>query len=195
MRAAFFTANGQIMRVVEAPAGMVSLQLRPGEDWCEAPGDVDDSSHYVLGHQAVPKPVQPSRHHVFDFERKAWVDPRTLEDLRAERWTVIRQQRDRVEFGGFVWDGSTFDSDAISQSRIQGAAQMASIAAAAGQPFSIDWTLADNTVRQLSGEQMTQVGLAMGQHIASCHAISRALRAQIQAASSASQLDAISWPA
>ena len=46
----------------------------------------------------------------------------------------------------FLGAGSAFDSDRESQARIMGAVQMATLAAAAQQLFTIAWTLADNTV-------------------------------------------------
>jgi hypothetical protein len=48
-----------------------------------------------------------------------------------------------------------------------------------GPAFSIDWTLADNTVRTLSQADMVNVGLAMGQHIQTQFSKARSLRSQI----------------
>lgn len=100
----------------------------------------------------------------------SWVDPRTLAQHQADKWTAIKAARDAIEFGGFTWDGSTFDSDPQSQSRIQGAAQLATLAMIASQAFSVDWTLATNAVRTLTGADMLAVGQAMGVHIMTTHA-------------------------
>lgn len=121
-----------------------------------------------------------------------WVDARNLEQLRAAKWNQIKAARDAAEFGGFTWDGSAFDSDLTSQSRIQGAAQLAALAPTT---FSIDWTLADNSVRTLNAAQMTAVGEALGAHVATQHAIGRTLRTAIEAATTPGELDAIAWPA
>jgi hypothetical protein len=100
-----------------------------------------------------------------------------------------------VEFGPFVCGGQTFDGDSESQRRIQGAAQLATLAQATGQPFSIDWTLADNTQATLTATEMIGVGVALGQHVNGAHGIARALRAQIDAATTPEELEAIQWPA
>lgn len=130
----------------------------------------------------------------WNAEAEAWEPAATMLALRDARWSQIKAQRDAVEFGGFTWDGSTFDSDRESQARIMGAVQMAVLAAAAGQPFAIAWTLADNAVRTLSGADMVAVGLALGQHVATAHAVGRTLREQIEAAESADNLAGIAWP-
>jgi len=94
-----------------------------------------------------------------------------------------------AEFGGFTWDGSPFDSDAISQSRIQGAVQLAATAPG----FTIDWTLANNSVRNLSAADLANVGAALGMHVATQHAKARTLRSQIEAATTVAEVDAVTW--
>lgn len=118
-----------------------------------------------------------------------------LDTAKARRWAQLRAERNDREYGGFTWDGSAFDSDARSQSRIQGAAQLATLAAMASETFSIDWTLADNTVRTLSGSDMLAVGTAMGTHIAAMHATARTLREQLEAAQTIEAVEAVTWPA
>lgn len=137
---------------------------------------------------------RPSPFHVFDYAIKQWVDPRGLDELKAEQWAKIKASRDAEEFGGFEWDGSTFDSDQMSQSRIQGAVQMAQLALDTGNAsWSIDWTLQDNTVRTLTAAQMVDVGVTMASHISACHATARALRARLEAASTREEVEAIVW--
>lgn len=137
----------------------------------------------------VQMPQRPSVHHTFDYTNKQWVDRRTLSALQVAKWEQIKRARVNAEFGGFTWDGSPFDSDAISQSRIQGALQLAALI----PDFSIDWTLADNTVRALSGSELAAVGVALGLHVGTQHAKARVLRAQIEAAATADEVDAVVW--
>jgi hypothetical protein len=144
---------------------LVGAQARPGASYVEA-GCV------------VEMPVKPSVHHVFDWTAKAWVDPRSLQDLKDARWAEVRRERDRAEFGGFSWDGSRFDSDALSQQRITGAVTLAMMNSA----FLISWTLADNTVRTLTAADMIAVGVALGQHVNACQERARVLRREIDGA-------------
>jgi hypothetical protein len=126
----------------------------------------------------------------WDVGVKAWIDTRDLEQVRADKWTEIKAARECAEYGGFTWDGSAFDSGAISQARIQASVQLANIVGAA---FSIDWTLADNTVRTLSAPDMLAVGIALGQHVQAQFGKARALRFQIEAAALAATLEALAW--
>ena len=187
----FMTATGQVLRVATVPVGMATVQLQEGEDWIE--GNYPDDKFYIDGFTPVAIPEQPSEHHRFNYTTKQWEDPRTLDDLRLAKREQITKNRDAFEFGGFDWNGYRFDSNAISQQRIQGSAQMAMAVQAAGQPFSIDWTLADNSVIALDGNQMLSVGLIMGQHISSAHSKSRLLKQQVDAAQSAEEISSIAW--
>lgn len=117
-----------------------------------------------------------------------------MPEARVEAWSRIKAARESVEFGPFVLGVHTFDGDSESQRRIQGAAQLATLAQATGQPFSIDWTLADNTQVTLTAAEMIGVGVALGHHVNEAHGIARTLRAQIDAATTPEQLEAIQWP-
>jgi len=183
-------ALGRVLRTGSVPQSVLSFQAGPGEHVLPV---AVQSNQYVIGLDTDSPsleylPTQPSYSHVFDYESKQWVDPRTLQDLRDEKWGEIKQARTAAEYGGFDWHGSTFDSDATSQARIQGAVQLAGLSA----DFSIDWTLADNSVRALSAADMIAVGAALGLHVSAQFAKARVLREQIEAAS-AEELTLLDW--
>lgn len=154
-------------------------------------GEVDPLTQYhdVVINAPVALPERPSPNHRFDYAKKQWIDPRTLNDIKLAKWAIIKQARSSAEFGGFTWDGSPFDSDAISQSRIQGAVQLAAMAPG----FTIDWTLANNSVRNLSAADLANVGAALGMHVATQHAKARTLRSQIEAATTPAEVEAVTW--
>ncbi len=195
----FLTSLDEFGGVLQVAAGQYREQLascvHPAAASAieEAPPD-DGRDYYRDGDAWAPRPDRPSPVHEWSPAARAWVDPRTLDDLRAAAWARIKAERDRIEFGGFDWDGSRFDSDEISQSRIQGAVLLAQLAIQAGQPFSIAWTLADNTRRTLSAQEVAAVGVAMGGHFRAAHDTAAALRDLINAATTAAALEAITWP-
>jgi len=167
-----------------------------------APIGVTSRTHYVAGdsviayssEQAAAKATSTSPWMKWSNATMAWVDPRQFSDIKAAQWETIKAVRESAEFGGFTWDESTFDSDPMSQSRIQGGAILAMQALAAEAPFELDWTLSDNTVRTLDAADMIGVGQAMAMHVATQHAIARTLRAAIQSATTQAEVEAITWP-
>jgi hypothetical protein len=144
--------------------------------------------------QVTARATHPGFNAHWDNAAMAWIDDRSLDEFRAAKWSEIKQARDAAEWAGFVWDGSTFDSDEVSQGRVQGAALAATVAAGNAQPFSVDWTLADNTVRTLDGPSMIQVGMALLTHINTQHEKGRQLRVQIEDPNATrEQIAAIAW--
>lgn len=109
------------------------------------------------------------------------------------KWAQIKQARAKEEYAGFTWNSTIFDSDVISQNRITGAVMLAQMAIAGGQPYSIEWTLKDNTVRTLTAQDMLAVGTALGAHVQTQFSKGQALRAQIEAATTQAEVEAISW--
>lgn len=116
-----------------------------------------------------------------------------LESARRLKWQEIKGFREAVETRGFTWDGSVFDSDTISQTRIQGAFQLAMLSLANNTAHTVDWTLMDNTVRTLTAADVLALGQAMTQHVKTCHARSRILREQIESAATIEQVQAVRW--
>lgn len=122
-----------------------------------------------------------------------WVDVRTFAQQQAAAWARIKAARDAALSAPVTWDGSTFDADENARQRIGQALQLATMAAQAGQAYSVPWTLADNTVRVLSGADLAQVAVAMGLQFQATFAKGQALRAQIEAATTQAELDAVIW--
>ena len=184
---AFDPITGQVLFGGSAydPSSMETQQ-------CSILLDVDYRDGWINNGVHRAQPAQPTPHHVFNWVTKQWEDPRTLDDLRAAHWAHIKQARSQAEYAGFTWDGSVFDSDALSQNRITGAVLLAQIALGMGVPFTKDWILADNTVRTLDATEMLQVGLALGMHVAAQFSKGQELREQI-ALASVEQLQSIAW--
>ena len=130
----------------------------------------------------VPTGDMPSPHHTFDYTTKQWNDLRSLDEIKAQKWVEIKSQRDQLEFGGFEFDGNIYDSDQGSQGRIMGAA-------AAG--IDRTWTLADNTLVELSASQLQQLYVTLQFHIASVHERGRIARTAIESATTKEEVGTI----
>ena len=155
----------------------------------EGAANLHTQYHDIASGMPIYIPAKPSPHHQFNYTTKQWEDPRTLADLKAEKWRNIKANRDAAEHWGFTWDGSVFDSDALSQQRITGAVTLAQMSSV----FTTVWTLANNTTRTLNSQDMFAVGVALGTHVSTQFAHGQELRTQIEETTSIDQLNLIHW--
>lgn len=171
--------HGEIIKSISGPAEVVELNTPDG---CIALPDPPNLNMYLNEGAWVDVPESPSPNHIFNYDIKQWIDPRPLDEIKAQKWAEIKSERDRLEFGGFEFDGGIYDSDQVSQGRIMGAA-----VAGVDQV----WTLADNSTVELSASQLQQLYAALQAHIASVHERGRIARQLIFDAETKDQVKAI----
>jgi hypothetical protein len=134
----------------------------------------------------------PYRH--FHWGRKAWEDRRTLAQHKLMKWVEIKAERAAREYGTYTTpQGQVVDIDAQSQARILSTYSLAVDAKAAAAPFSVVWTLADDSEVTLNANQMIAFGKQVMQYISGLYDTARGLRAQIVAASTVAEVEAIQW--
>lgn len=125
-------------------------------------------------------------------------DPTPLEAARAATRARVKAKRDAFEASGALTPKGRVDTDNASLIRISGAVQAATLALSAGEPWAIEWTMADESVELLDAGEMIAVGLAAMAHVNACHERSRQLRAEIMAAENEADLAAVDidsgWP-
>lgn len=184
-----FDEQGQLNRVLTCPDSMVEMQPTDGERWVF--GDYGKDNIYLDAAGVIrPKGDAPSQWHRWDASTAWWrLD---LDAAKADRWAAIKLDRDGREFGAFTWSGHAFDGDRDSQRRLNLALMKAKAAFDAGEDWSIDWTLADNTVLTLSAAEVIAVVQALGDNIDAAHELARVKRAQIEAASNLDEVLAVS---
>lgn len=181
MKVSVIDNHGQVLQMMDI--GQYSLSNLSIAEGTFAVGlHPENMSDYWDGNAFVSIGEPPSESHYFDYEIKQWVDPRTLEIIKAEKWDEIKQQRDQLEFGGFEFEGNVYDSDQVSQGRIMGAAS-------AG--VSQVWTLADNTTVELNASQLQQLYMTLQTHVAMAHERGRIARLAIASALTKEEVEAI----
>jgi len=113
----------------------------------------------------------------------------SLERIKELKWEEIKRARDNAEQAGFDYMGKRIDSDPASIRRIGIAVQAAQVI----PDFSIMWTCQDNSTMLLDGTQMMQMPITMAVQGDLIHQKSRTLRAQIEAALTIEEVNAIAW--
>lgn len=193
MRFALYdTATGQILRVIICTAESAEASCMPGQQVVEALPDVMDNTHYVSNGSVVNMGDKPTKDHKWDWATKTWTA-----DIAAAKQVArskINAERDARETQGFPYLGKWFDSDQRSVLRINTVAAAATSAIMASQPFLIEWTCADNSVIELNASQMAGVPAAMAEYANQLHQTAKALKEQIDSATTLEQVHAVVWP-
>lgn len=177
--------TGKIITMYCGDVNMVALNTSSDAIYVDSDVNVPMTAYYDFDqYQFVNIGEAPTPHHMFNYAFKQWDDTRSLSDIKTQAWERLKQQRDSTEFGGFIFEGNTYDSDQISQGRIFGAAMY-------DQPQI--WTLADNSTVSLTATQMRQLCIALQQHVAAAHARGRYVRQQLVEATTIDEVDAIAY--
>jgi hypothetical protein len=179
--------EGNVIRSGNASEATWHLHVNSGETLHE--GVANSRTDYVKNGELRKKPERPTPFATWDMQAEVWVDARSLQTIKEAQWLEIKTARELTVNSGFLWDDSKFDSDQVSQARIQGAVSLANMNPA----FSITWTLFDNTFRTLSASEMVAVGVALGVHVQTQFDKARALRDQIDAATTREAVFAVVW--
>ena len=181
MKRVILNNDSSINSMLEGLQDLIELNTPSTADFVD---DIEysEKTDYWNGSEFISIGNPPTPNHTFDYVIKEWVDLRTLDEIKAQKWQEIKRQRDAIEFGGFEFEGNTYDSDQVSQGRIIGAV-MAQV--------DQNWTLANNTTVDLTASQLTQLYQALQVHIASAHERGRIAREAIQAATTKDQVEAI----
>lgn len=114
-----------------------------------------------------------------------------------------RARRTQAELAGFSHQGHPLDSDRDSILRIANAAASALSAILTQQPWATTWRCADETDLPLDAPGMLALQGALAYHGQACHSASQAIAADIDAATTVEQVEAIlaatptdpRWPA
>lgn len=114
----------------------------------------------------------------------------SLDELKLAKREEINAARDKAEQGGFEYMGKIFDSDQVSCQRISMAAQAMAFAP---EESSIVWTCQDNTTISLNKTQLAGMVGALAQHSNACHQKATKLKADVDKAKTAEQVEAIKW--
>jgi len=192
--AVFNPATGEILRLLSCDAATAVLNTAAGQSALEVGQEVSDGTHYLAGIDPVLMPLRPSPQHIFDWTSKAWHDPRTLADLKAVANTRINAARMTANRGGFTHQGKTISSDALSRSDIDGVNGYASLYGTLPPAWPGGWKAVDNSylaIASLDDWKLFYSAMVAAGNANFAHA--QALKAQLAAATTPAQVEAIQW--
>lgn len=172
--------HGQYKGVLTGSTDEILSQIPPGHSTTILPPP--KPTDYWNGSEWIGIGTAPTAHHKYSYEQKKWIDSRSLYEAKQQKWEEVKLQRNKLEFGGFMYLGKKFDSDQISQVRIIAAVVL-------GQ--AITWTLADDSIIELTSDQLKGLGEALASHVQAVHARGRVARQLIETATTIEEVTAV----
>jgi len=160
-------------------------------DWAGAHGVyVLDLATQTIAPQGMP----PSAWHVWDWTTLAWVDPRTLDGLKADKNAEINATRAALNTSSFIHDGKTFSCDSLSRSDIDGVNGYVALYGVLPPDFPGAWKAIDNSYYPLADVAAWKAFYA-SMVAAGTENFMRAqqLKAQLAAATTAEEVEAVRW--
>lgn len=121
------------------------------------------------------------------------IKPIPLNAVKAAKRAEITAARNDAITGGFTYMAKPIDSDRDSVMAITGAAVAALAAKAAGLPYSVTWTCADDTTITLDADGVLGMSVTLAQFADAQHTKGRPLKNAINAANAAAAVNAVAW--
>ena len=158
--------------------------------------DEEQSDLFLVGEGKLLWPAGPTPAHELHVinDELVFVDPRTLEQAKFDKWEQIKLWRTAAIDSNMTTPYGVFQCRAEDRQNITDAIMLGQTLASLEQPVAIPWTLADNSVVTLDLTQIVTVGLLLGQKVQAAHATARTLRSLIEAAETVEAVTAIDWP-
>lgn len=186
-----YNSDGRIVAVVGATQDELPLYISS----YGAAGAIDGAwswdKFFVREQRAEAFPDRPSPAHSWSWSSLEWRDERSIEQLKSEKLSEMRDARDGEIFGGFSWDGSRFDSDHRSQVIIE---SMFNDARLGHGEELVNFRLADNTWRALGANDKLALGRALRTHVRDAFDRFAAIERRISECRAAPDVEAIVWP-
>lgn len=184
--------TGQVIRWGEVPQEDFAAQAI-FDDEAVIEGEYPGDKFYWNGQAMQDIPPQPFGC-VWDWDTKAWVAD--LAGARAAKWQEMKDARTAALTAPLATPYGAFDTDPASRANIVQTAQLMQTQAQSFAPSAaptVAFTLADNTVATLTAGQMVSVALLLAQQIQIAYDRGRQVRAAIEAATTAQEVQAVSW--
>jgi len=193
MRYFVHDADGNIVSAGECQPQ--NLDAFGGNGLTARAGDSDPWTQYFDGENLVTYPAEiavlrrEQKPAGFRWSRGHWLDERSLEQAKAQKWEEIKRARRKAESAGFFAEGRVWDSNDRSQQQIAMAVQDMDHS---GQDW-VKWKSADNQVVTLDTMQMRGLLQALRSHIQDRRNRAEDLRWRIESATSVAEVTALSW--
>lgn len=144
----------------------------------------------VLGKDGIFIPLSISEEALKDLGVTVITEEESLESTKEHKILTLKIQRDAAEVEPIEYDGHLYDYDSKARDRISAAIIALELQ---GEGATIEWTTADNDDAVVTTQDLRAIVAAVAVRSNALHIKYRRLKAQVQACSSAGDVEAIKW--
>lgn len=163
-----FNEKGEIVSTSTAAPDLIDLATRT-EVAVESAIDYDLNEIYLKDGSITLKPIN-------------------IETVKQRKILMLKRQRDNAEVAPIPYNGNTYDYDSKARERISAAIIALDLQ---GANADIDWTTADNQDVSVTAADLRAIVAAVAVRSNALHTAYRAAKAQVEAASTAEEVEAV----
>lgn len=194
MKYALYQTNGRITSTLSCR----EEDLPHNIDCNKAAGAIETdvlntADYFAADGELIRKSAKPSSIHEFDYNTKTWIDPRSLDEVRAQRWSAIKAQRDQAQLEIVVTRYGAVNAGAEARAAVSRLAASVASVSIADPGYQVQFTLANDSYVMLDANGLVEVDAAMFLAEQAIRARANTLRLRIQQAQGPAEIERVRW--
>lgn len=142
----------------------------------------------ALGKDGIFIPLSISEDALKDLGVTVTTEEESLESIKEHKILTLKIQRDNAEVEPIEYKGYFFDYDEKARDRINAAIIALELQ---GEGATIEWTTADNEDAEVTAQDLRMIIASVATRSNNLHTAYRAAKAQVVAATTANEVDAV----
>ena len=142
----------------------------------------------TLGKDGIFIPLAISEESLKDLGVTVLTEEESLESVKEHKILTLKTQRDSLEVEPIAYNGHLYDYDSKARDRISAAIIALELQ---GEGATIEWTTADNDDAVVTAQDLRMIIASVAARSNKLHTAYRAARAQVEAASTAEEVEAV----
>lgn len=142
----------------------------------------------ALGKEGIFIPLSISDESLAELGVTVMHEEEPLEVIKQRKITELKYQRDKAEVTPIEYNGHSYDFDSKARDRISAAIIALELQ---GEGATIEWTTADNADAVVTAQDLRMIIASVAARSNKLHTAYRAAKAQVEAASTAEEVEAV----
>lgn len=142
----------------------------------------------TLGKEGIFIPLSISEDALKDLGVEVTHEEESIESIKEHKILTLKIQRDNAEVEPIEYKGYSFDYDEKARDRINAAIIALELQ---GEGATIEWTTADNEDAEVTAQDLRMIIASVATRSNNLHTAYRAAKAQVVAATTANEVDAV----